>query len=410
MTQATATRLDFDDEVIRILDLPQRPLRVTRGLGSGLVRVPGATTFWAIGDRGPNLKIKLAVKRYGVDAVERHRQTGGAKLLPCLDIGPALVELALHGDRVEALRVVPLTDAAGRALTGLPLPGSVHATLEPAIALDGTVLAPSFSGADTEGVAVTRDGHFWIGEEYGPSLLHVAPDGRVLARLLPAGEPAEVDPESWVVHPVLPAIAAKRQINRGFEAIALLPGDRQLVLAFQSPLAHPNEETHAQASHIRLWVFDLTTQQVVAEHLYPLDAPETFARDVAAGKVGRDDIKVSEIVAIDHRHLLVLERASATTKIYRVTLSPETALSETYRAIDTRPTVEEMSAAGTLGGLPVLAKSLVVSTDDLPQVDADLEALLVLDARTLLLVNDNDFGIEDVATRFWRVELSEPLY
>ena len=37
------------------------------------------------------------------------------------------------------------------------------------------------------------------------------------------------------------------------------------------------------------------------------------------------------------------------------------------------------------------------------------EGLAVLGPRTLLLVNDNDFGIEGVRTRFWRVELAEDL-
>lgn len=57
---------------------------------------------------------------------------------------------------------------------------------------------------------------------------------------------------------------------------------------------------------------------------------------------------------------------------------------------------------------PVLDKRLLFTTDDHPDIDPDLEGMALLDRRTLL-VNDNDFGTEGVATRFWRVELSEPL-
>jgi hypothetical protein len=55
--------------------------------------------------------------------------------------------------------------------------------------------------------------------------------------------------------------------------------------------------------------------------------------------------------------------------------------------------------------LPVLAKTLIFSTDDFPEISADLEGMVQISPRQLLLVNDNDFGIEGVATRFWRVDL-----
>jgi hypothetical protein len=35
--------------------------------------------------------------------------------------------------------------------------------------------------------------------------------------------------------------------------------------------------------------------------------------------------------------------------------------------------------------------------------------LTLLSPATLLLVNDNDFGVDDVATRFWRIDLPEAL-
>ena len=64
---------------------------------------------------------------------------------------------------------------------------------------------------------------------------------------------------------------------------------------------------------------------------------------------------------------------------------------------------------GDRGNATVLAKRLVLSSDDLPELGADLEGVAVLSARSLLIVNDNDFGIEGVATRFWRVDLPRAL-
>ena len=43
------------------------------------------------------------------------------------------------------------------------------------------------------------------------------------------------------------------------------------------------------------------------------------------------------------------------------------------------------------------------------RVRPSLRRKSLLDARTLLLVNDNDFGVEGVRTRFWRVEVGADL-
>jgi hypothetical protein len=105
---------------------------------------------------------------------------------------------------------------------------------------------------------------------------------------------------------------------------------------------------------------------------------------------------------------LLLERVSHTTKLYRAELDPEAALPPEELDVDLRPTIEERSAAGTLD-LPVLEKRLLLSSDNLPELCKDMEGMVLLDERTLLLVNDNDFGIEDDETQFWRIELPEPI-
>ena len=146
--------------------------------------------------------------------------------------------------------------------------------------------------------------------------------------------------------------------------------------------------------------------RVSAQYIYPLDRPSSFRRDAERGEVDWSDIKVSELVMIDRERLLVLERASATTKLYQVQIDPAYALEPKHLEVATRPTIEELSARGDLEErVPVLKKALVMSTDDLTGLDADLEGMIFLSPRTLLLVNDNDFGIEGTHTRFWRIDL-----
>ena len=407
MTGANITRLDFSDELLCDIPCPRRHLRLRRGIGSGLTSAAGGRLF-AVGDRGPNLKVDLAVETYGLTAVQEHGATGSAKVMPAIEIGPAFVELRLEDDRVELVRTVPLKGNDERPITGLPTPGSANSRMEPAIAIDGTPIAPDPSGVDSEGMAVAPDGTIWIADEYGPSLLQVDGDGRIRTRWVPEDTGQTVANAAYECQAILPAIASRRHVNRGFEALALSGDGARLHLAFQSPLAHPDAQTHAAARHVRLWTLDTATAVVTAQYLYELDDPASFRRDVAGGPLQRSDIKVSEMVCIAEGRLLILERASATTKLYLVELRDEFAVPPEHIDAQTRPTLEQMSAAGDVQ-VPVLPKRLLLSTDDHPEICRDLEGMALLDERTLLLVNDNDFGIEDAETMFWMVRFDDPI-
>jgi hypothetical protein len=406
----TVERLGWTDEALGEIALPGGTIRFRSGFGSGLSRRPGDPpgTLWAVGDRGPNIKVKDAIRLYGLDRLEPLRGVGGAKVMPRPDLGPAIARLRVAGDRVELVQVLRIADSAGRPVSGLPIPGGAHARCEPAYDLDGAQLPPDPSGLDTEGIAALPDGGFWVGDEYGPSLVRLGPDGRVLRRLVPEG--TALDGAGYPVEATLPAIAARRQINRGFEATALSGDGLWLYLAFQSPLAHPDEEAHEQARHVRLWRLDSASGEIAAQYLYPLDAPETFLRDRAEGPLERSDLKVSELCWAGPDVLLVLERGSRTTKIYSVRLSEPFELDASHLDPATRPTVEQLSAREAGPGLPVLAKRLLLSTDDAPEIAADLEGMAILSERELLLVNDNDFGVEGAQTGFWRVRFDEPVF
>jgi hypothetical protein len=401
----TVERLDWADRPLGEIELPKRTMRFRSGFGSGLSRRPGDPPgiVWAIGDRGPNIKVKAAVKLYGLDRLGPLRGAEGAKIMPRLDLGPAIAQLRVTEDRVELVRSLRIADSGARPVSGLPVPGGEHMRSEPAFDLGGEPLRPDPSGLDTEGIAALADGGFWVSDEFGPSLVRLDAQARVLKRLVPHG--TDLDGAAYPVEAMLPAIAARRQLNRGFEAVALSPDERWLFLAFQSPLAHPDEAAHEQARHVRLWRCDPATGEVAAQYLYPLDPPDSFRRD---GPLERSDLKVSELAWVGEDSLLVLERGSQTTKIYRVTPSDAQALPAEHLDVATRPTVEELSAAGKRE-LLVLAKQLLFTTDDAPEIAPDLEGMAILSPFELLLVNDNDFGIEGAETGFWRVRFDQPL-
>jgi hypothetical protein len=89
-------------------------------------------------------------------------------------------------------------------------------------------------------------------------------------------------------------------------------------------------------------------------------------------------------------------------------LTPDCRLPAEHGRPDTSPTLEQLSADDRFD-LPVLAKTLLFDSDHHPEVSADLEGMTLLNERTLLLVNDNDFRIEGAETAFWRVTFADAI-
>ena len=404
-TVAAVEELHWDEVPLGEIDFPKEHLHLSAGFGSGLATRQGGppNEVWAICDRGPNIKLSDARELYGWEAPAQFADRDGAKLMPRPDIGPSLALLRIEDDAVEVERIVRLKTRHGD-VSGLPIPESGHAECEPALDLKGEHITPDPAGMDTEGLAMVSDGTFWASEEYGPSLIQIAADGTVMKRLVPQG--VKLADAGYPIEAKLPAIAAKRHLNRGFEAVSVSPSDELLFVAFQSPLAHPDRAAHEKARHVRIWQLD-ASGTVEKQYLYPLDPPCSFRRDGRRKKVTRADIKVCEVVATQEDELLVLERASETSKIYRVRLDDGLALPREHLEIHARPTVEQLSSKGA--PLPELRKELLFSSDDWLEVGADIEGMAVLDTSSVLIVSDNDFGCEGKQTRFFRIRFVDQI-
>ena len=123
------------------------------------------------------------------------------------------------------------------------------------------------------------------------------------------------------------------------------------------------------------------TGALAAEYAYPFDPPQSFTADAAAGEATAADLKVCDLAWVGPDRLLVLERITRSARIYAV----------------------DVAAPGRL------AKSLVFSTDDAPQIAQDLEGMTLLSPTELLLATDNDFGVEGAETRVYRLDFPDPL-
>jgi hypothetical protein len=204
----------------------------------------------------------------------------------------------------------------------------------------GDPLALDPRGIDPEGI-VLQDDHYWIVEEYGPSILKVAKSGEILKRWIPRGTKHRLGVEE------LPAELAQRAVNRGFEGVALV--GTQLYAFLQSPLAPANDE-------ITVLVWDTIKEASVGLVKYPL-------HHAKANKIG-------DVTSIGDGRLLVLEQDGKTTAdARRKVFSWNPASGEKTLVLD-------LSEAGFVGrekaeGLALLAKD------------------------RLAVVSDNDYGLKN---------------
>lgn len=346
-------------------------LPIAGGFGSGAALDPGdSTRIYVITDRGPNYDAGPAVKAFPVPGF-----TPRVGVLRLVD--------RTSPPRLELERTIPLQAYGGKPESGLPNPPGPGATGETAVTPAGDRLALDPLGLDPEGIHVLRDGSFWISDEYGPYLVHFDATGRTLERLSPfAGERR------------LPAVLARRRVNRGLEGLTGDPDGATLVAILQAPLDNP-PGGGAASRLTRVLVYEPATGRS-RQYLYPLDAPGSSA---------------SGLAWIDAETLLVLEHdgeypggtpPARIKRIYRASLAGATEVGDPVQAEEGRrvrgrtleaSTIEDLQAEG----IAVAAKTLVVDLLALGYPHDKPEGLVLLGGSRIGVVNDDDFGITDGA-------------
>lgn len=137
---------------------------------------------------------------------------------------------------------------------------------------------------DVESVQRAPDGTLWIGEEFGPFLLHIDATGRVLET--PIGLPGAKAPQN----PALaPGETATVRSSRGLEALALSRDGRTLY-----PILEASLTTDADKTLRHVYAFDL------ASHSYT-DQQWTFHAD-------GDDFQIGDAQVVSGRRIVFIER------------------------------------------------------------------------------------------------------
>lgn len=271
-------------------------------------------------------------------------------LLP--DFQPRIVKLRIDLSRrtADMEGEIPLRNGE-KSFTGRPLPRRRNGpAMEVPIEPGGRELPADADGIDPESLCRAGDGSFWVGEEYGPDLLHFSSDGQLLRRYGPGNG--------------LPEWLSERKINSGFEGVACAPNAVFAVL--QTPLARDAPGN----SSVRLVQFDPLKEKVVAEFSYPLDA---------------SDHKIGDLFSLGNGRFIIIEQngkpgTEAFQRVFEFTL-----------------------------GAPIYKRQVL----DLVQKGyraEKAEGLFYLDGG-ILVISDNDFSLSEKPRRtrigFFKINLSK---
>ncbi len=341
------------------------------GLGSDLYRVPGTPgEYWAVTDRGPNNDTVLADGSAG---------TG----FPVPDFSPLIRRFAISGTTPQVLQTIAIQSSKGVGVTGLP---NVPGYDAPSTTVSGAPGKYNVNGLDTEGIVRTKSGDFWLVDEYAPSVVQVGSDGVVKQRLVPQGWAGTGTAYPTVAS--LPNIFLKRKANRGFEALALSPSEKNLYVGLQSPLLNPTTAVGNASLQTRILRINAATGAVDGEWAYKFDSPTSI--DPIAKPA---DLKVSAMVALDDDTLLVEERTDNSFIVSMVDLNlAQSILGTSWDSTSTSPSLEALTPTdATLAGLAP-QKQVVFRSTSVPEMPKKVEGMAVENGNTLAFMNDNDFS------------------
>ena len=376
------------------------------GFGSAMVQDPNDHhIFYLLTDRGPNIDGTAA----------------NSKVFATPGFAPQIGRFRLSGDQLVLEKIIELKNENGVKLNGLPNPAGQGFSGETAFDLTGNTLSNSADGLDSEGMAMAKDGTFWVSDEYGPHLVHFDADGKTIERINPFG--------SGKGGRKIPLVFASRRPNRGMEGLTITPDGKTLVGIMQFPLYNPSAAAVSGSLVTRILAYDIASG-TSKEFVYLIDRANLQAN--------------SEIVAVNNNEFLVLERdgeyatdankSTVIKKIYKINLSAATDISDPSNSATGKlyggSTVEQLKTAAALStnGIVPVTKTLVADLmTDVKSIYAHDKAvgLAIMDATTIAVSNDDDFGVTGTGTyqskiipatgkvdknRIYFIKLKQPLW
>jgi hypothetical protein len=348
---------------------------------SGLCYIPGTTLeFYTISDRG-----------FSVDASKTKYAKGKEKIIYNPDYSPKIHHIKFAGDSIQVLETISVKRPDGSNSTGLPLPigaGNTGETLwadMPALSSGIHLLGTDKWGIDPEGICIGTNNTFWVCEEFGTSIWNLDANGKVINRYSPFG-----NGENQIG---IDTVLRYRRPNHGFEGIAITPCGK--VYGFmQNTMAFPSDAVLDSTRIMRVLEIDPKTNKT-RMFAYINDGTMTAGAD----KIKPKDWEIGDAAAINDSEFLVIEHKVKKSLnhliIYRVNINKATPIAGDW--IKGKAIEQYNDAAGLASiGIRPVEKTLFMDLNKCgwdPQL-AKTENLAIVNDSTIVVGNDNDYGIE----------------
>jgi hypothetical protein len=240
---------------------------------------------------------------------------------------------------------------------------------------------------DVESVRQDKNGNLWFGDEFGPYLIKADANGVVQRREIAL--PGVFAPQNEAV--LNGSVSANLGGSGGFEGMAInASGDKLYTLLEKTVAGDP-------AKSLRINEFDIDAEAYTGtSFMYQLEA---------------DGTAIGDMTAIDDHRFLVIERnggtATSGTPFKKIFIADTTGVANGGFATKTE-LVDLMNIAD-----PDDLNGDGLTTFSFPYVT--IEDVLILDANTLLVINDNNFpygggrGLSSDDTEFLKISLANPV-
>ncbi|ROZ77414.1 esterase-like activity of phytase family protein [Ramlibacter sp. WS9] len=401
--------------------------------GSGLAfksrLADGTLEFYAITDRGPNGDGPKVPNTGSSLCLARADGTCDAKFFPAPSFAPSIGVVTVGAGGAVLKSSMPIRVSANVKATGLPyaagqLGSSGEAPLTDNIKYESATAATfATTGLDTESIVVDAARNaLWVSDEYGPFIVKIDPATGVILKKYGASIPAGSTMTASVgITTVLPSVLAKRRANRGMEGLALEVATGKLHGFLQSPLTDlsaagaPASGTYVapagsgcvdggtgkrveRYARFARWVEFNPDTETSKMYAYPINCA-----DYQDNRTG--NAKLGDMVSLGGGKFIVIEQGAAPggkvfNKLMLVEIASATDISKAEFNPETSDLEKSSMAGAAVNGsadyvtaVTPLKKTLLLDLNAAGWLAEKAEGLALVDATTLALTNDDDFGL-----------------